>query len=59
MTEPQRQDAVERVAFYLFRKMVPHLADPKAQQTWEWAAPAQRQQYVEEAKEIVRLVEQA
>ncbi len=50
-------DAVERVAFYLFRKMLPHLADAKAKQTWEWSAPAQRRQYLEEAEGIVNLVE--
>jgi len=60
MTSPSSPVApspvIDRVAFYLFRKTVMHLPDDKAKQTWAWAAPAQRRQFVEEAEAIVRLV---
>lgn len=51
-----RSEAEERVAYWLWRKAMPHLTDRKAKETWTWLPAASKRQWIAEAEEVVSIV---
>lgn len=52
-TGVSRDEVIERVAFRLWKRTVGFMAAARQKEVWSWMPPAQRRQWLEEARELV------